>query len=206
MKKKFLTIFTIALTGWLVSCAPIGDWFTTIFTGIQVSEPALLGTLQIAILAFMIVGLFSLIIPVMPGLTIVWLGVLIYALATGLDTTSGIIFGFQTLLMLGGNFADNLFMGAKARQSGASWLAVLAASLAAIIGSFLLPPFGGLLAAVIVLFTIETLRLKDWRKALDSTKEMAKGCGCAFFARFAIGLTIIGSWIVMLLLTDQWLL
>ena len=171
-----------------------------------ISEPVLLGTLQIAIFVLMIFGLISLVIPIMPGLTIIWLGGLIYMLLSGINITSGVIFGIQTILMIAGNFSDNLFMGAKARQSGASWLAILVAFVAAIVGSFLLPPLGGIIAAIIVLFTIESVRRKDWQMALNSTKEMAKGCGYAFFVRFLIGSIIISLWIGMLFLTDQWLL
>ena len=203
-KANFLLALGIMIT--LSSCVPLQSWLEETFSGTQQLETPLLATLQIIVAVVMVIGLLSLAIPVMPGLTIIWLAALIYGLLTGLNTTSGIILAILTLLMVVGNFTDNLLMGAKARKKGASWLAILAASIAAIAGSILMPPFGGFIAALIVLFTIETVRLNDWRKAFESTREMALGCGCAFFARFGIGLAMIGLWLTWLWLTDQWLL
>ena len=168
-------------------------------------EMPLMATLQIIVAVVMIISLFSLAIPVMPGLTIIWLASLIYGLLTGLNSTSSIILATITLLMIIGNFIDNLLMGAKARLKGASWQSFHRFSAAAVAGSFLMPPFGGFIAAIIVLFTIETVRLNNWHKAFESTRGMALGCGYAFFARFAIGLIMIGLWITWLRLTDEWL-
>ena len=76
--------------------------------------------------------------------------------------------------------------------------------LAALVFSILFPPFGGLVAALIVLFAIETVRLKNWRQAGESTKEMAIGCASAVVARFGIGMVMIGLWLVWLYLSNSW--
>lgn len=81
---------------------------------------------------------------------------------------------------------DNIMMGANARGSGASWLSIGVALLAAIIGSLLLPPFGGLLFGVAAIFLVEYLRIKDWRKALESTKGLALGCGWGWWPALAL--------------------
>ena len=86
-------------------------------------------------------------------------------------------------------------MGAKAKQKGASWWSLAAALVAAILFSILLPPFGGLIAAVIALFGVEMLRLKDWKLALESAKGAVIGFGWAVVARLAIGLVMIGLWL-----------
>ncbi|MBP7757433.1 MAG: DUF456 domain-containing protein, partial [Anaerolineaceae bacterium] len=121
--------------------------------------------LQIVVLAVMLVGLFGLLTLVIPGLTIIWVAALVYGLVTGFDIWSGILFGIITLLMLFGNVVDNLFMGAGARKTGASWLSVGVALLGGIIGSLLMPPLGGLVLAMVGIFLVELIRIKDWRKA-----------------------------------------
>ena len=72
------------------------------------------------ILVGMILGLFGLVIPVFPGGTIIWAGALIYGLVEGFEG-GGWYFGFITALMIASVSADNLFMGGKAKEAGASW-------------------------------------------------------------------------------------
>lgn len=158
-------------------------------------------TLQIIVLAVMIGGLLSLLLAIVPGLTIIWVADLVYLIATGLNWTSGIIFAIITVLMLVGNIIDNFFMGASARQTGASWVAIAVSIVAGIVGSILWPPLGGLLAALVGLFIVEIVRLKDWRKALNSTRSMAMGCGWALATRFGIGIVMILLWVLWVFLS-----
>jgi len=157
-------------------------------------DPGTLGALNIIVLAVMLFGLFSLLIPVMPGLAIIWVPALVYGILTGFNLLSGVLFALMTVLMVVGNLADNFIMGKKARDQGASWLAIGVALVAGLAGSLIFPPFGGLIAALIGLFLVEFLRLKDWRSALQSTKSMAIGCGWAAALRFGIGIVMILIW------------
>lgn len=150
--------------------------------------------LQSVVLAVMVAGLLTLLVPALPGLVIIWIPVLVYYLVTGFDLTAIILFIFITLLMIAGNLVDNILMGGSARAKGASWLAIGAALAAGLIGSFAMPPFGGLIGALLALFIVEYVRLKDWRQALDSTTSMAMGCGWAVVARFGIGVVMIALW------------
>jgi hypothetical protein len=151
---------------------------------------------QIVIAAVMTTGLVSLFTFVIPGLTIIWLSALAYGLLTGFTVFSIICFVIITLLMIFGNMVDQLFMGAKAKQSGASWTGVILSTVATFVFSFLWPPFGGIIAGMLVLFVFEFIRLRDWRKAGGSTKEMAIGCVSAAVVRFFIGLVMISAWII----------
>ena len=155
------------------------------------------------LLAFMVFGLLGLVIPILPGLTIIWVAALAYGLVNGFNLTSGLLFGVMTVLMLFGSVIDNIFMGASAKQTGASWLAIGISLAAGVIGSLILPPFGGLVLALIGLFVVEIIRLRDWRKAADLTKSMAMGCGWAVIIRFGIGVIMIGLWLVWAFLLQQ---
>ncbi|HHY88075.1 MAG TPA: DUF456 domain-containing protein [Chloroflexi bacterium] len=154
-------------------------------------------TLQWVVLVVMVFGLFSLLIPVIPGLVVIWAGALVYGLAGNFTLGGGILFAIISVLALVGSFSDEIFMGASARQSGASWLAIAAALAAGLVGTLLWTPIGGLFAALLGIFLVEFYRLRDWRKALDSTRGMALGCGWAVIARFGIG-------VVMILLYAWW--
>jgi uncharacterized protein YqgC (DUF456 family) len=144
-------------------------------------------TLLTVTLAVMLVGVVGLIIPILPGLVIIWLAGLVYGILSGFTTAGWILFGLMTLLMAVGSVVDNVIMGASARQKGASWLAIGVSMLLAVVGSILLPPFGGLILALLGLFGLEFWRLRDWRKALESAKSMAFGCGWSAVVRTVMG-------------------
>jgi uncharacterized protein YqgC (DUF456 family) len=88
-------------------------------------------------------------------------------------------------------------MGTKAHKAGAPWWVVLLSLVSAIVGSVVIPIpiIGGVLAALMVLFLIEWIRLKDHRKAFQSMKGMVIGCTWAVVFRVIIGLAMIGLWI-----------
>ena len=157
----------------------------------------LLETLTLFVL---LVGLFGLIMPVFPGLTIMWLATLLYALiqhSRGLMTFwDWFLFAIITLLMIGGNIADNLIIASNMRDKYIPWSSILLAFAASIIASIFLTPIVGLLAAPLALLLVEYIRLKDRRKAFDSTKTYVIGSGWAFLARFGIGVLMIGFWML----------
>ena len=81
-------------------------------------------SLNVVVLAIMLVGELGLIIPILPGLAIIWVAGLVYGVITGFTWVSGAIFAVMTLLMVFGSFIDNIIMGASARQTGASWVSI----------------------------------------------------------------------------------
>ena len=144
------------------------------------------------------VGLLGLLLYIIPGLPVIWLAILAYGIVTGFTVRSGILFAVITLLMIGGNLIDNLFMGNEARKTGASWVSIVVALVAGIAGTFILPPFGGLLFAAVGILAVEWIRKKDLNEGLRSTGGILKGCGLAMITRFGIGVVMICLWLVWL--------
>jgi uncharacterized protein YqgC (DUF456 family) len=147
-------------------------------------------------LTVMLAGL--LVLPLLPGLVIIWVVALGYGLAAGFGTLGWIMFALMTVLMIAGSVVDNILMGRSAHKEGAPWWVILVAMVAAILGSFVIPIpiIGGILAALGTLFGIEWIRRKNWRKALASLKGMLVGWGWAFVIRFIIGMIMIGLWLI----------
>ena len=137
-----------------------------------------------------------LVLPVLPGLVIIWAVALGYGLVAGFGTLGWIMFAIMTVLMISGSVIDNILMGTQAHKEGAPWWSVLLALIAAIAGNFALPIIGGVLAALLTLFVVEWLRRKDWSKAQTSMRGMLIGCGWATVIRFIIGLIMIGLWMI----------
>ena len=160
--------------------------------------------LQIALETFtlfvLLVGLFGLIIPVFPGLVIMWLGTLLYALVqnsagqmTGWDWFA---FALITVLMVVGNIADNIIIARKMRDQYIPWSSILIAFAAGIVASIFFTPLIGLVAAPLGLFLAELRRLKNRDEAIKSTKAYMIGWGWAFGARFTIGIAITVLWML----------
>lgn len=147
-------------------------------------------------LLIMGVGLFGLIIPIFPGITVVWLAALGYGVVTHFTTLGWVLFAVITILFIGGVTIDNVLMGAKARKEGAAWSSLAVGMLAGILGTIFLPPLGGIVAAPLVVLLMEYLRHHDFNKALASLRGLAIGWGVAFVVRFFIGLAMIGLWLI----------
>src|SRR5690554_7112313 len=91
-------------------------------------------TLFVVIQLFMLLGLVVLVIPIFPGLVVMWLAALVYGLIAGWEPLGIVLFVIITILMIVGSLIDNLMMGAGARKSGASWLTIGVALGAGILG------------------------------------------------------------------------
>ena len=152
-------------------------------------------TLQVIVLISMLIGLFGLLIPLFPGLVVIWVAALIYGLITGIHGVIWVFFIFITVLMLFGNVIDNVMMGAGAKQTGASWLSIGVALVAGVAGTLLFPPIGGIIAALIGVFLVELIRVRELKKAAESLWGMVQGFGWSFFVRFIIGAIMIAWWV-----------
>lgn len=156
--------------------------------------------LEIFTLLALIVGLLGLIVPVFPGLVIMWLGTLVYAIiqsaAGHMTGWKWFLFGVITVLMITGSIVDNIIIARKMRDKYIPWSSILWAFAAGVVASLFFTPLIGLVAAPAGLFLAESSRLKNRDAAIDSTKAYMIGWGWAFGVRFLIGLVMIGFWMI----------
>lgn len=152
------------------------------------------------VFAMMLAGWLGLIIPVYPGLNIIGLAALIYAIVDGFTWPAWLFLLLILLLMLAGNLSDNLFIGARARLTGASWWSILFGYAAGILGTFMLPVAGGVVFTVVAIFLAELLRRKDRKLAWNTTKSMAFGIGWAVLVRIGAGAIMILLWLIWVLI------
>ena len=164
------------------------------------SELLLQSVLEALTFLALIIGLLGLVVPVFPGLVIMWLGTLVYALiqnaAGNMTGWAWFLFGVVTFLMIIGSVGDNLIIAHKMRDRYVPWSSILFAFAAGIIASIFLTPLIGLVAAPAGLFLAENRRLKDREAAIASTKAYMIGWGWAFGFRFLVGLAMIAFWMI----------
>jgi hypothetical protein len=147
-------------------------------------------------LIIMLVGLFGLIVPIFPGIMVIWLAALGYGAATGFTTLGWVLFTVITVLFILGAIIDNVLMSAKAHKEGAALSSLALGVLAGILGTILFPPVGGLIATPLVLLLVEYIRQHNFKRAFVTLRGLAIGWGSAFVVRFLIGAAMIGIWLV----------
>ena len=146
----------------------------------------------------LLTGLFGLLIPVFPGLTVMWIATVVYAViqaVSGNMTWAGwLFFGIITILMVGGNIADNIIIAKHVRDKNVPWSSIIWAFVAGIVVSMFLTPIFGIIASPLGLYLAEWYRLKDKQTAFANTKAWMTGWGWSVAARVGLGVVMIVFW------------
>lgn len=153
---------------------------------------------EVITLFVLIFGLLGLMIPVFPGLVVMWLAILVYAIVqAGLGNmtwVSWLLFVLITLLMIGGNISDNIIIAKHVRDKNVPWSSILWSFAAGIIVSLFFTPIMGILASPVALYLAEWRRLKDKALAMANTKAWMTGWGWSVAARMGVGAVMIVFW------------
>lgn len=152
--------------------------------------------IKVLMLFGMLVGLAGMVVPIFPGVTVIWALALLHGIIFGFSGAGGWLFAVITVLTVIGWVVDNVIVGGKARQGGARWTSIALAFVAGFVGSIFLTPLGGIAATLGALYLAEYAHRQDRTEAWAVTKSMAIGWGWAFVARFSIGLVMIGLWAI----------
>jgi uncharacterized protein YqgC (DUF456 family) len=156
--------------------------------------------LQAFILFGLIFGLVGLLVPIFPGLTVMWLATLVYAivqaLAGKMAAIDWVLFAFITVLMLVGNVIDNIIIARHMRERQIPWNSIMLGYAAGLVASIFLTPLVGLMAAPVGLYLAEMGRLRDRSAAFASTKAYMTGWGWSLAARIGIGILMLGLWML----------
>ncbi|MCB0063136.1 MAG: DUF456 domain-containing protein [Caldilineaceae bacterium] len=126
-------------------------------------------TTMTMILGFILVGLgfIGVIVPLLPGLTLIWLGVFVWAWGDGFQQVAWPTLTVLGLLTLVGIATDWLMAPAMSRRAGVSWRAIGGAIVGGVLGGIFLSPIpilgtlaGALIGAVAGMWYVE-YRIRD---------------------------------------------
>jgi uncharacterized protein YqgC (DUF456 family) len=143
----------------------------------------------------MVVGLFGIILPFIPGVPLVWLGLLIYAIATGFETVSilaVVIFFVLTVLTLVFDLVAPLVGLKKYRAS--NW-SLLGAFLGFIVGIIFFNIWGVILGPIVGAFIAELIVRKDVNESLRAALAAFLGSVVGALIKILIALIMIGYFI-----------
>lgn len=151
--------------------------------------------LTIVTILFFTAGLMGVALPFLPGVPLIWLGTIIYAIFTDFEEITYLILGAFTTLMLFTLVVDYLANLYGAKKFGAGKLGIIFAILGMMIG-LLVAGLIGLIIGPIVGATIgELLSGKSHRQAFKAGLGTIAGFLGGVLVKFVIGLMIIGIFI-----------
>ena len=144
--------------------------------------------LLIAVIFFLI-GFFGLIIPIIPDLVVIWLGVLIYAIGTIFSEISISTVVLLGLLSLTTYLIDYFAAVLGAKRYGASKKGIVAGIIGGMIGIVIFPLFGFVIGAVAGIIIAEIYLVK--RTPKDAIRA-SKGAFLGFFLGVLTKIVITG--------------
>ena len=154
--------------------------------------------LQGITLAVLLIGWAGLLVPVFPGLIVMWLATMLYALIQSAAGRMGWIdwtlFALISLPMIAGSLVDNLIIARQMRGRRVPWRSILLAYLAGLLGSVFFTPLVGIAASPLALYAAESARLRDRKLGFESARAYMVAWGWAFVAVFTIGALMIMLW------------
>lgn len=154
------------------------------------------GLLFVVTAAVMAIGLAGVILPVVPGLGLIWVAALAYGLITGFGTAGWVVLAILTVLLTAGTAAGVLLPVRGGRARGASTAVLVAGALGALVGFFVVPVIGAPLGAVAGVLLLQYGRTQSWEAAWAATKGVLLGLGQTLAVQLAIGTVMIVTWAV----------
>lgn len=158
-------------------------------------------TAELVVLAVMLIGLVGTVVPVLPGLLLIWAAGVAWAWLDGGGAARFVVAGVLTLLLVVGTALKYAVPARSVRDTGAPRRTVWLAALGAIIGFFVIPVVGLVVGAVVAVYLAELSRLGDSKSAWASTRAVLVGIGVGVLVEVATGLLMVAVWLAAVLLT-----
>lgn len=124
--------------------------------------------LVIAVVLFAL-GFIGTIVPMMPGVVLIWAGMLVYGLMTGFETLTLTFFILQGLAVVLVLVIDYIATAVGTRRFGGSRAAMVGAAVGLLLGLILAGPAGIIFGPFLGAFLVELLKGVSGQKALRSS-------------------------------------
>lgn len=144
----------------------------------------------------MVAGLVGTVLPLFPGLPVVWGAALVYGLVEGFGARGTVAMVVITALAAAGMVASVVLPHRRVAAGGAPRSSIIAGVAGAIVGFFVIPIVGMPLGAVAGIYLAEYRRTKTPATAWRSTKTMVAGFGLGILVELGAGLAIVAVWAI----------
>jgi uncharacterized protein len=162
------------------------------------TRPAMLGAMstggEVVVGLVIAVGLVGVLIPVLPGLLLVWGAVAVWSLEES-SGTGWAVLGVVTVLLVAGTVAKYVLPGRRLRQAGVPWWSTAVGGLLGLVGFFVIPVLGLLIGFVLGVYLAERARLPSHDAAWQSTRHALAAAGWSMLIELAAGIAMTLVWI-----------
>ncbi|MGH2537645.1 MAG: DUF456 domain-containing protein [Candidatus Promineifilaceae bacterium] len=160
--------------------------------------------------ALILVGLAGILLPLLPGMILIWVSILAYAVLEGFAAIDWLTFSSLTLIALVSGTADLWLTHMGAKRFGATRRSMIYGALGAVAGfilfTFVVPVpvlgsmFGGIAGYAAGVLLGQYQEFRNWRVALKASLGGLAGWGAATAVQFGGGLLmlIIFIWQVLI--------
>ena len=139
----------------------------------------------------MFIGLLGIVVPVLPGVILIFVAALGYALLDGFQTVGWITLVVLGLLTVAAVSANVWATSVGAKAGGASGWSILAGMLGGLVGMLFFSLPGSIIGALLGMFLVELSRARDWHKAAKSGGGWLLGWLLSVILELGIGLIMI---------------
>jgi len=143
----------------------------------------------------MAVGAVGTVVPLLPGLVLVWGAGVVYGLDQGFDALGVACLTIMTLLAVAATVAGYVVPQRRAAGAGATRSSVWLGIAGAAVGFFAVPIVGMPLGGVLGIYVGELRRTGDGAAAWRATRATIAGFGLATLIQFVAALAMIAVWV-----------
>ncbi|MEV4870791.1 DUF456 domain-containing protein [Streptomyces syringium] len=154
-----------------------------------------MGTWQLVLVGLvMLLGLFGVVTPGLPGPPIVWAGVLWWSM-TERTASAWAVLAVATGVLLLTQAVIWLLPPRRPRGAGITRRAFLVAGASGVVGFFVLPVIGAVPGFLAGLYAMERRRLGGHGEAWASTRTVMRALGTSVLVELFACLLVVGGWI-----------
>ena len=155
---------------------------------------------NVLVLLAMVLGTVGIVVPVLPGLIVVWGATLVWALERQ-DGPGWLVLGIATVLYAVGLVAKYVLPGRRMKSAGVDGAVVAVALAVAVLGFLVVPVVGAPLGFVLAVYVLELVKHREHRAAWRATGQAIRAVGLNIGIELATAFAIIATWGVAVYVT-----
>ena len=129
----------------------------------------------VLIAVVMVVGLAGTVLPLLPGLWLIWAAALVYTLVRAADMAGLVFMIVVTMLAVAGTAAGYLLPQREASAAGVPMWGQIVAAGGAVVGMLVVPVVGALVGFVVAIFAVTVLRTRELQGSVAASAATIRG-------------------------------
>ncbi|MFI6171483.1 DUF456 domain-containing protein [Nocardia sp. NPDC051052] len=158
------------------------------------------GAGEVVVGLVIVVGLLGIIVPILPGVILIFGAIAVWAFMTG-GATAWTVFAVSTALLVLSGVIKYTWPGRKMKDAGVANRSLVLGAVLGIVGFFVIPVVGLFVGFVLGVYLCELQRLRIGQQAWQSTVHALKGVGLSMLIELLGALLATGVWVIGAIVT-----